>query len=149
MDQAAIAWQDYARDSGTPHAGAKLPEDLLKEIERNRASMPAEPDLSTTPGASSASSEQALKRAPLAGKPDLEAVARGRGALRVGARGDSVKAVQEALIKLGFAVPGGADGAFGKGLEGAIKAFQTSRKLADDGIIGPGTLRAIDAALGA
>ncbi len=66
----------------------------------------------------------------------------------MGSKGAGVKAAQEALMKLGIEVPGGADGSFGKGLVGAVKAFQEAHKLADDGILGPGTLKAIDAALG-
>jgi peptidoglycan hydrolase-like protein with peptidoglycan-binding domain len=46
-------------------------------------------------------------------------------------------------------VPGGADGAFGPGLERTVKAFQEANGLAADGIVGPGTLKAIDARLGA
>ena len=112
----------------------------------------ANPAQAVAQGAAAASSSPgsapALKHAPLAGLADLEAIARGRGALRVGSKGAGVKAAQEALIKLGIEVPGGADGSFGKGLVGAVKAFQEAHKLADDGILGPGTLKAMDAALG-
>ncbi|KYF73138.1 peptidoglycan-binding domain-containing protein [Sorangium cellulosum] len=90
-----------------------------------------------------------LTRAPLAGQPDLESVASGRGALRRGARGPGVKALQEALIALGESVPGGADGAFGPGLEAAVKRFQAERCLAADGVIGAATLAALDAAVAA
>ncbi|WP_437604657.1 peptidoglycan-binding domain-containing protein [Sorangium sp. So ce834] len=88
-----------------------------------------------------------LTRAALAGRPDLESVASGRGALRRGARGPGVKALQEALIALGERVPGGADGAFGPGLEAAVKRFQAERGLAADGVVGAATLAALDAAL--
>jgi peptidoglycan hydrolase-like protein with peptidoglycan-binding domain len=59
-----------------------------------------------------------------------------------------VKALQEALIALGERVPGGADGAFGPGLEEAVKEFQAKHGLAADGVVGAGTLAALDAALG-
>jgi peptidoglycan hydrolase-like protein with peptidoglycan-binding domain len=81
--------------------------------------------------------------------PEIEAVAAGKGVLRRGATGDGVKALQSALIALGTDVPGGADGAFGPGLEGAVKAFQAAHGLGADGVVGRGTLAALDAALGA
>ncbi|WP_437642415.1 peptidoglycan-binding domain-containing protein [Sorangium sp. So ce854] len=105
------------------------------------------PAAAPPPKASSPPKDPRLTRAPLAGQPDLEAVASGRGALRRGARGPGVKALQEALIALGERVPGGADGAFGPGLEATVKQFQAERGLAADGVIGAATLAALDAAL--
>ncbi|MFT3771273.1 MAG: peptidoglycan-binding domain-containing protein [Minicystis sp.] len=87
------------------------------------------------------------KNAPLAGQAELIAVAAGRSALRRGARGAAVRAVQEALIALGIAVSGGIDGAFGPGLERAVKELQGRAGLTVDGVVGGGTLRAIDAGL--
>ena len=58
-----------------------------------------------------------------------------------------MKALQEALITLGIDVPGGADGAFGPTLEGAIKALQAKHGLGVDGVVGPATLEAIDTCL--
>lgn len=52
--------------------------------------------------------------------------------LKVGSRGDDVKAVQK---KLGI----GADGIFGEGTKAAVKKWQASNGLAADGIIGPAT----------
>lgn len=98
--------------------------------------------------APSAGSSSILENAPLTGQPELESVAGGRSALRRGAKGAGVKALQEALIALGIDVPGGADGAFGPNLEGAIKALQAKHGLGVDGVVGPGTLKAIDASLG-
>ncbi|MFS8071427.1 MAG: peptidoglycan-binding domain-containing protein, partial [Byssovorax sp.] len=98
--------------------------------------------------APSAGSGSMLENAPLAGQPELESVASGRSALRRGAKGAGVKALQEALLALGIDVPGGADGAFGPTLEGAIKALQAKHGLGVDGMVGPATLRAIDASLG-
>src|SRR5262249_12051936 len=89
-----------------------------------------------------------LQHAPLAGVADLERVASGQATLRRGASGAGVKALQEALIKLGTSVPGGADGAFGPGVEAAVKAFQTEHGLGADGIVGRGTIAALDVALG-
>ncbi|WP_437745587.1 peptidoglycan-binding domain-containing protein [Sorangium sp. So ce1504] len=104
------------------------------------------PAAAPPPEAPSPPKDPRLTRAPLAGQPDLESVASGRGALRRGARGPGVKALQEALIALGESVPGGADGAFGPGLEAAVKQFQAERGLAADGVIGAATLAALDAA---
>ncbi|MGK3963612.1 peptidoglycan-binding protein [Sorangium sp. So ce118] len=104
------------------------------------AAVPATPEGAAPPKARS------LGNAPLAGRPDLEAIAAGRGALRKGMKGPGVKALQGALIALGESVPGGADGAFGPGLEAAVKQFQAKRGLAADGVIGAATLAALDAA---
>ena len=85
-----------------------------------------------------------LKKKPLAGQSELEGVARGAAALRKGAKGAGVKAVQEALIKLGYEVAGGADGVFGPGVERTVKAFQEKNDLSADGAVGAGTLKAMD-----
>ena len=53
--------------------------------------------------------------------------------IRVGSRGDTVKAVQ---AKLGLA----ADGVFGPGTERAIREWQSANGLAADGIVGPRSL---------
>lgn len=45
---------------------------------------------------------------------------------RLGDRGDSVRSLQQALIAAGVKVPGGADGVFGRGTQGAIRSFQES-----------------------
>ena len=56
--------------------------------------------------------------------------------LRVGSRGDGVKAVQRLL---GIA----ADGVFGPGTDTAVRAFQRSAGLKDDGVVGPTTMAAL------
>ena len=53
--------------------------------------------------------------------------------LKVGSKGEEVKALQE---KLGLA----ADGDFGPGTEAKLKAWQTTNGLTADGIAGPSTL---------
>src|ERR1700733_12904693 len=63
----------------------------------------------------------------------------GRPTLRRGASGDLVKQLQ---TKVGV----GADGQFGAKTEAAVRAFQTAHKLVPDGIVGPGTWAALDAA---
>ena len=57
--------------------------------------------------------------------------------------GQSVKQLQQALINAGVNVPGGVDGFFGLGTEGAVKAFQQSKGLSVTGAVGPQTAAAL------
>ncbi|HEY5517725.1 MAG TPA: peptidoglycan-binding protein [Coriobacteriia bacterium] len=57
--------------------------------------------------------------------------------------GADVRALQGALNAMGFAC-GAADGIFGAFTEGAVRDFQSNTGLGADGIVGPGTVRAID-----
>ncbi|MGB7947305.1 MAG: peptidoglycan-binding protein [Candidatus Binatia bacterium] len=61
-----------------------------------------------------------------------------RPTLRRGSRGPSVVELQRRLTTLGFA-SGAADGIFGSRTEAAVKAFQRSRRIGVDGIVGPQT----------
>ena len=72
--------------------------------------------------------------------PDLAAVRAGRASLRRGARGDAVTWVQRALARYG-AKP---DGVFGSETEVAVRKFQEDRGIAVDGVVGKGTMAAID-----
>ncbi|MFN5605826.1 MAG: peptidoglycan-binding domain-containing protein, partial [Actinomycetes bacterium] len=54
---------------------------------------------------------------------------------RLGDRGESVRALQLALIGAGLSVRGGADGIFGQGTATALKSFQTSKGLVASGEI--------------
>lgn len=56
-------------------------------------------------------------------------------------------AIQSALSKLGFA-PGAIDGQWGPKTRKALVAFQRAKGLGPDGIVGPQTIRALQAALG-
>ena len=59
-------------------------------------------------------------------------------------RGAYVKWVQERLIKLGYSVGSlGADGVFGKNTKAAVMAFQNTRGLDTDGIVGWDTINAL------
>lgn len=58
--------------------------------------------------------------------------------LKQGSKGDDVKTLQTRLNQLGFSC-GAADGIFGSKTEAAVKAFQKSRGLVADGIVGPKT----------
>ena len=55
-----------------------------------------------------------------------------------------VRRLQKRLRKAGF--DAGADGLFGSGTEGAVKAFQRSKGLAADGVVGPASWAALDPA---
>lgn len=66
--------------------------------------------------------------------------------LKRGASGPAVIALQQKLKAAGFS-PGAIDGKFGPGTESAVKAFQRSRGLAADGIVGPLTASALGVAL--
>ncbi len=63
--------------------------------------------------------------------------------LAQGARGDAVKAVQQALIAQGIQVAGGADGVYGPGTAAAVKQFQSSRGLAASGSVDDATALAL------
>jgi peptidoglycan L-alanyl-D-glutamate endopeptidase CwlK len=62
--------------------------------------------------------------------------------LRLNASGPDVVALQQALESAGFS-PGAIDGSFGPGTEAAVLAFQRSKGLAADGVVGPNTATAL------
>lgn len=64
--------------------------------------------------------------------------------LKRGMKGDDVKAMQELLLQLGYALPKyGADGDFGAETEKAVKAFQKDEGLKEDGKYGDKTHAAL------
>src|SRR5437763_1769026 len=65
--------------------------------------------------------------------------------LKQGSSGPDVKDLQQKLKGLGFD-PNGVDGNFGPGTKAAVIAFQQSKGLQADGIAGPATLAALQAA---
>ena len=75
---------------------------------------------------------------------DLQRIASGAGSLKQGDRGPGVKALQEALLKLGLHVPGGADGVFGKGTAESLKSAQSEAGIEATGIADAETLIALD-----
>ena len=68
--------------------------------------------------------------------------------IRKGNSGESVRQIQEKLMKLGYDLGvWGADGDFGDDTMSAVLKFQTDNNLEVDGIVGTETLTAIDAAI--
>lgn len=65
--------------------------------------------------------------------------------LRLGARGPDVGRLQDALARHGSS-PGPRDGVFGARTDGAVRRFQTARRLVVDGVVGPQTWGALAAA---
>jgi hypothetical protein len=78
--------------------------------------------------------------------PASQPVAAPTTTLKPGDSGAQVKVLQRALASLGFSA-GTVDGDYGSGTEDAVKRFQRSAGITDDGIVGPATLRALKAAL--
>jgi hypothetical protein len=66
--------------------------------------------------------------------------------LKRGSKGEAVRALQRALVAAGFALE--IDGDFGRKTEDAVKEFQRRKGLAVDGVVGPNTLQALEAAGG-
>lgn len=68
--------------------------------------------------------------------------------IRRGSSGPDVVECQQDLISLNYDLsPYGADGKFGAKTETAVKAFQKASGLKADGIVGPATWSALDAAV--
>jgi phage protein D len=64
--------------------------------------------------------------------------------VKKGSSGDTVKIMQQDLMKLGYSLPKyGADGKFGSETQTAVKSFQKNSGLSVDGICGPKTWAAI------
>ena len=61
---------------------------------------------------------------------------------RVGSTGTQVRTIQDKLKRWGY-YDGAVDGIFGKATEKAVRRFQRSNGLADDGIVGKNTLAAL------
>jgi peptidoglycan hydrolase-like protein with peptidoglycan-binding domain len=81
------------------------------------------------------------------GDSKLEAVLNDEARLSSGNRGESVRKVQDALIRDGIELPKfGADGAYGGETESAVKQFKTKHNLGSTqfGDVGPGTMGKLD-----
>lgn len=90
-----------------------------------------------------------MTNARFANDLNLAGVLGGQRKLSTGAKGAAVKAVQQSLLDMGFAVPGGADGSFGKNTADALRNFQVhAASQLDDvrptGELDTPTMRALD-----
>ena len=74
--------------------------------------------------------------------PEAVVAAEADRPLKLGSKGEKVREVQEALVRLGYD-PGGTDGRFGDETRRAVKAFQADKGLEADGLAGPETVAAI------
>jgi peptidoglycan hydrolase-like protein with peptidoglycan-binding domain len=95
------------------------------------------------------SGSTSLRNARFADNSGLSDVLAGRATLGRNARGTGVQAVQQALIDMGFSLPGGADGAFGPQSLKAVRNFQvharsTFADVQPTGLVEASTLRALD-----
>jgi peptidoglycan hydrolase-like protein with peptidoglycan-binding domain len=66
--------------------------------------------------------------------------------LKNGSKGEAVTGLQSQLQRLGYDL-GDADGVFGRRTADAVKQFQRDQGLAADGIVGPQTWAALEAAI--
>ncbi len=90
-------------------------------------------------------------RAAIAGSGPAPSLPVPQGTLRRGSRGEQVKQLQDALVRLGFmtqAQMNTGPGIFGPRTDRALKAFQRSQGLEVDGIYGPRSRAALTTALG-
>lgn len=97
-----------------------------------------------------ARTDRPLSNARFTEQSQLTDVASGHVVLGPGSRGDGLRAVQTALIKMGFALHGGADGHFGSQTSRALRNFQTHASLTfptvkPTGLLDAATLHALDA----
>lgn len=68
---------------------------------------------------------------------------RAAGMLRMGAKGERVRALQTLLVRAGHAVR--VDGDYGPSTRDAVKAFQKANRITADGVAGPETMRRLEA----
>ena len=73
------------------------------------------------------------------------AASAGTGELALGAQGDAVKALQQALTAAGVYVPGGPDGTFGASTQTAVKNFQRWNGLEVTGVANAATMAKLSA----
>ena len=104
---------------------------------------PATPATPTTPTTTTPTTTTPTTTTPTTTTPTT--LPEGVTLLRGDKSGD-VSHVQAALVELGYST-GGVDGKFGKATEQAVRDFQKSSGLAEDGVVGPATLSALSAAV--
>ncbi|WP_216829911.1 C40 family peptidase [Alkalihalobacterium elongatum] len=135
------AVKDYQKKHGLTVDGIVGPQTISHILGRSTASQapaPSAPAQSapaqTTPSANAASSPSPA--------PTTTATTQ---TLRLGASGTGVTQLQEALKQLGH-FDHRVTGYFGSVTDAAVRSFQRSQQITVDGIVGPQTLRAIEAA---
>ncbi|NOK09977.1 L,D-transpeptidase family protein [Corallococcus exercitus] len=105
----------------------------------------------TAPTARTDAARAVIPSAPLlehprfAGSSQLADVMSGATVLGAGSRGDGLLAVQGALLAMGFALYGGADGRYGPDTARALRNFQVHAGLRSSGVLDAATLRALEA----
>lgn len=87
---------------------------------------------------------------------DIVAASKNSPPMKNGAKGEGVAILQQALLDLAFQMPkstrargGLPDGLYGEETEKAVRAFQRSSGLREDGIAGRETLQRLEAAINA
>ena len=104
---------------------------------------------STTPSTTTPSTTAPSTTTPSTTSPVTTAPAAtpgvSRAELRPGSRGSDVVALQERLVALGYQ-PGTIDGDFSAATTAAVIAFQNAKGLPADGVVGPSTWTALNAA---
>lgn len=86
-----------------------------------------------------------LKSPRFRGDNTLENVLDNKTTISSGSSGSSIIRLQQGLIDAGFPLPKfGADGKFGNETKTAVKAYQKANALAEDGVVGPKTMAALD-----
>ena len=95
-------------------------------------------------GAAPAADAPAAAASPAAASPGPGPAGQTRPVVARGSQGDAVIQLQNLLRDADFAVA--VDGDFGPGTEVALTRFQSENKLDSDGIVGPQTWAALDAA---
>jgi peptidoglycan hydrolase-like protein with peptidoglycan-binding domain len=91
-------------------------------------------------GAADAATLSALGGAPAAAAPAAAATSSATG-LRLGNRGPAVVTLQQALIKMGWTLRGGADGIFGANTQSAVILAQRSNGINGSGVVDNATAR--------
>ena len=92
-----------------------------------------------TAAESTASADQQAARQPQTEQPTGDSMS----GLKIGSRGDSVKQLQQAIMKAGFTVVGGADGIFGVLTATALKSYQNANGLETTGVVDDATAAAL------
>lgn len=132
---------DEARRPSAPSGGSNT---------LTRFAGPAVPSPTPAPSGSGVKATAPLEHARFTGSPQLADVASGAAVLGPGSQGDGLRAVQGALLDMGFALYGGADGRYGPDTARALRNFQVHASAAFPGVRASGvldtvTLRALEA----